>query len=571
VSLGFPLGLLALLAVPAVVAAYFLRRKQPPRLVSALFLWRTPDQRAEAGPRFERFSRELSLALETLALVAAALFLADARCGETAKRTHVVVVVDGSLSMQATRSGGKSAADGARDAVAALVKDEGAAVVTVIESGPKPRLLAGPQLDVARALSALEAWQPAQPSHDPGPALSLAKELSTVPRQRVHFFTDGPVGEVTLAPEVHGRSVGARLENVGFLSAQRRDEGGVATVTVRVASFADSPRTVPVRFTAPGGLEQTQQVQLAPGATALVRVGMKTDATIEVTLPDDALTGDGHLTLLPAPLPTLNVSLLEGLDQGAQVTVGRALRVMEHVSFQGDTKDLVIGPPGSQATVQVGAKGAPTSFVGPFFAQKTHALLDDVQLGGVVWTAGENPPGQPLLSAGATVLLSEDDEGVVHFNLDLSRSNVQRSVAWPVLWGNVVRRARASKEGFPRRQVHIGEDVALVTSAGASWSLEGPDGARRPVLGVGALTVPPLSPPGTWRLLRDREVADTVEVLALDGHESDLRTRGAWSVDAAKTDALASLSDERPRAWAYLAVVLAAMLMDFWLTARRRA
>mgnify|MGYP000935841950 CR=1 FL=1 len=141
-SLGFPLGLLALLAVPAVVAAYFLRRKQPPRLVSALFLWRTPDQRAEAGPRFERFSREVSLALETLALVAAALFLADARCGETARRTHVVVVVDGSLSMLASK-GGRTAADAARDAIAALVKSEDASVLTIIETGPKPRLLAG--------------------------------------------------------------------------------------------------------------------------------------------------------------------------------------------------------------------------------------------------------------------------------------------------------------------------------------------------------------------------------------------------------------------------------------------
>ena len=84
-SFGAPLGLLALAAIPALVAAYFLRRRQPPRIVSALFLWRTPDQRAEAGPRFQRSSRELSLALEILAVGFAALFLADARCGETAR------------------------------------------------------------------------------------------------------------------------------------------------------------------------------------------------------------------------------------------------------------------------------------------------------------------------------------------------------------------------------------------------------------------------------------------------------------------------------------------------------
>ena len=104
-TLGAPLGLLALAAMPALVAAYFLRRRQPPRTVSALFLWRTPDQRAEAGPRLNRFSRESSLALELLAVAFAALFLADVRCGENAPKQHVVIVLDGSLSMNAKTSG----------------------------------------------------------------------------------------------------------------------------------------------------------------------------------------------------------------------------------------------------------------------------------------------------------------------------------------------------------------------------------------------------------------------------------------------------------------------------------
>src|SRR5439155_21999783 len=109
-SLGFPLGLLGLLAIAPLLVAYFLRRKQPPRVVSALFLWRTPDQRAQAGPRFQRFSRESSLLLEGLAVIAAAAFLSDAHCGGGATKKHLVVVVDGSLSMQA-KGGGKSSAN----------------------------------------------------------------------------------------------------------------------------------------------------------------------------------------------------------------------------------------------------------------------------------------------------------------------------------------------------------------------------------------------------------------------------------------------------------------------------
>jgi hypothetical protein len=148
-SLGFPLGLLALLGIVPLVAAYFLRRKQKPRTVSALFLWRSPDLRAEAGPRLQRFSRELSLLLEVLALAAAALYLADVRFGADAPRRHVAVVVDGGLSMSA-RSGGTLVADRVRDALARLVRDEQAVALTALISGQVDVEFAGP--GVAKSL-----------------------------------------------------------------------------------------------------------------------------------------------------------------------------------------------------------------------------------------------------------------------------------------------------------------------------------------------------------------------------------------------------------------------------------
>lgn len=563
-TLGAPLGLLALLAVPAVVAAYFLRRKQLPRVVSALFLWRTPDQRAEAGPRFERFSREASLALELLALSCAALFLADARCGERATSTHAVVLVDGSLSMQA--SGGTSVAERVRQEVAALVRSERVDLLTIVESGVRPRVLAGPRLEASRAQSLLEAWVPAQPSHDLAPAFVMARELAG-PGQRVSFFTDGPVDEAP--PGVDGRSVGARLENVGFVSVQRRDEGGAATVTARVANFTDASREVPLTFVAKGQPVQKQQVAISSGATAVVRVTLATTERVEVTLPPDALGLDNQVSVLAAPTPTLAVSVLS--DVGSAATpVTRALRSIDGVQVVDAAPTFTIGGPGSNASVRLGASGTLASFVGPFFAQKSHPMLDDVSLSGVVWTAGTNPPGRPLLSAGAVVLMSEDDDGVIHLNLELSRSNVQRSVAWPVLFGNLVRRARQSREGFPRRQVHLGEDVQVVTSAGPKWALVGPDGQARPVLSVGPGSMPPLPLAGTWKLERDGTVVDQLEVLALDAHESDLRTRGAWRVEAAARPSLASMLGDSPRPWPWVAGLLAALLVDFWLTARRR-
>ena len=193
---------------------------------------------------------------------------------------------------------------------------------------------------------------------------------------------------------------------------------------------------------------------------------------------------------------------------------------------------LTFGPPASTATVRLGARPPLKSFVGPFFAQKGNALLDDVQLGGVVWTAGENPPGRVLMSAGEVVLISEEDDGTLHLNLEVSRSNVQRTVAWPVLMSNVVRQARLSTPGFPRKHLMLGEDTPLVASPGSTWELEAPDGQSRPVMGSGVLTLPPLSAAGRWKLKKDGEPFDALVVLPLDPRESDLRTRGAWEVIA---------------------------------------
>jgi hypothetical protein len=566
VTLGFPLGLLALLAMPALVAAYFLRRKQPPRRVSALFLWRSPDQRAEAGPRFQRFSREASLAVELLAVLLAALFLADLQCGDARPRRHVVVVVDGSLSLQAKQGRGR-VADVVRDEVAKLLRDEEASVVTLLESGVKPTVLAGPQADVKRAEALLEAWSPTQPAHDLSATLQLARELCTAHDQRIFFFTDGPLPEGTpLPPQVELRAVGEPLPNLGLLSAQRSDREGTGTVTVRVGNFTAQAQTVPVIFHA-AEASQTEAVTLAPGASGLVRVSLVTAGDIDVSLPDDALPEDNRVTLLPAPRAEVTMSFLEGLDPSAQSALKRFIAVADDVKLA-TPATLTIGPPGANAWVTVGAEEPLKSFVGPFFAQKGHPVLDDVQLSGVVWTVGKNPPGQPLLSAGDAVLLSEDDAGHLHLNLDLARSNVQRTVAWPVLWGNLVQQARLRATGLPRKHLMLGDDVPVVTEAGASWKLVGPQGQERLVPALGALSLPPLPVPGRWALLRDGKPVDAVVVLALDPRESDLRTRGPAHVEAKAESGLASFATQRPRLWWLVALVLALLLVDWWLTAR---
>jgi len=564
-SFGFPLGLLALGAVAPLLVAYFLRRKQPPRTVSALFLWRSPDQRAEAGPKLQRFSRELSLLLELCAVVAAAAFLSDAHCGGGASKRHLVAVVDGSLSMQAT-SGGRTAADRVRDKLASLVNVEGAGQLTIVESGLKPTVLAGPQAEVSRALSDLEKWVPSQPAHDVAPALLMARELAGGKGNKVHFFTDGPPAEgVLMPPEVEVVSAGEALDNVALLSAQRTDVEGEASVTVRVGNFSKAARTVKLQLG-----PRTQELELQPGGTSVVQLKLPAAGPLTVSLPDDALPIDGKVTLLPSPPPATKVVLLTGLDPNAASALRRALAVVPGVTvstaLQPDA--FTVGPRGSSAEVTFGAPAPPKSFLGPFFAQKGNPLLEDVQLSGAIWTAGANPAGRPLMSAGEAVLLSEEEDGRLHFNLDVGRSNVQRTVAWPILVSNLVRRARLSLPGLPRRHLMLGEDIPVTTAPGAKYVLLGPGGLQRPVLGVGPVVLPAVPVPGRWALLREDEEIDALEVLGLDPRESDLRSRGPFSVKASATEGLASIALKQPRSLWPLVALLAVLLADYWLTAR---
>src|SRR5205823_2293613 len=112
----------------------------------------------------------------------------------------------------------------------------------------------------------------------------------------------------------------------------------------------------------------------------------------------------------------------------------------------------------SGADVTLGAPGEKKALVGPFFVEKQDPLLEDVATEGIVWTVGDDPPGHPLIGLGRRVLLSEEG-AAVHLNIDLARSNLQRSPAWPILLSNLVRRAGHRIAGFSQRHLLLGEEV----------------------------------------------------------------------------------------------------------------
>ena len=100
-----PLGLLALVAIPTIIAIHLFRRKFPPRQIAGLFLWQAARQKPEGGGRISKLPITASLLLECLTALALA---------PDSRRRHPVIVVgnaslvvllDDSASMSAVNPG----------------------------------------------------------------------------------------------------------------------------------------------------------------------------------------------------------------------------------------------------------------------------------------------------------------------------------------------------------------------------------------------------------------------------------------------------------------------------------
>ncbi|MCB9914739.1 MAG: VWA domain-containing protein [Planctomycetes bacterium] len=249
-----PLGLLALLAVPAVVALHLFRRRFQPKRVSALFLWEARTTTALSGRRRDRVLRSPSFWAEVLLALLLALALAGPRACSGLAARHLVVVLDGSASMSARPQGadGRAEASFAERAVdevdARIAALPGGSRVTLVLSGARPTILCGPAAFPQEARAALDGY-PALASagrHDLEPATSLALQLAGA--GAVTVVTDR--FEPERFPERVGVvALGRPLENLAITRATRLAESdagpGAERVLLTVANLAERPRVRP--------------------------------------------------------------------------------------------------------------------------------------------------------------------------------------------------------------------------------------------------------------------------------------------------------------------------------------
>jgi hypothetical protein len=600
VTFATPFGLLALLAIPAIVAIHLFRRRFPPRPVSGLFLWQFARQTPESGGKISRLPITTSLLLECLAALALALILAGARLSPVGVTQHLVVLLDDTASMASVNTAGESA----RDRAVRRIREEmdrlpSAARFSIVLSGERPTVLAGPAVVGLEARKALDAWTPLAPHHAMTMGLRLARELAGE-TGRLIVVSDMPPqarGEANFEGGLWA-SVGEAAPNVGVTAAQRTIAAGDRRGLVSLTLTNNATAPVERRLTISAAEQQVlaRDVDVPPGPSSLTLPLPADLPAVRVALADDALARDNAVVLAAPRARTVavEVELPEGrgrnaLNDALAAAPGVAIAQSGHLAF---VEAGALDRPRSSDVWRVGfgrapaplaAPGEPHDFIGPFVLEKRHALLQGVTLGGVVWT-GAVPlaPGvvRPLISAGDQILAgpiaSPSTVGTAMlFNLDLDRTNLVRSPDWPILISNIVEMRRQNLPGPERWNYRTGEWIRIRLDRDPKAPLRFRcGGVERDLPSARNLEFMAPSPGGLLQVLEGDDVLFEIGVNFLDEIETALRDQttadlGSVGDPAGLRGETAAASD--PLFWLLLVVAGAATLTNWCLLSPRRA
>lgn len=596
-----PLGLLALLGLPAIVGLHLYRRRFQPRRTSALFLWGIEDKNPASGRKRQPLHRSLSFWLELLAALLLALFLAGFDPFGERRAEHFVAVLDGSNSMLAAGPDGGDAAEAARAVVAErLGALSGADRVTLIESGNPPQLLCGPAASRAEAQLALANYEPERIEDGRDASLALALEV-TGGTGRVLWVGDTFDAD-DVAPEVEFVAVGESQANWALTQVRRRRvDPDTDRVSFTVASFAGLPRELRAVVRAevdPAPLVE-RTLTLAPDARETVSLELPSNApTLRIELtPDEHPVDD---TALLAPLPQRELRLFSeltpeqawrlGLSDGRDARPERWLDLIGEARFveQVDSADLVLSWGGAEADGReagsqgkgpgLGSRlhlrpplGEGQTWIGPFLVERAHPLLEGVSLDGVAWHGDpeRQVSGVTLAAAGQASLITERlNRGRRGFELhvDPERSTLWRTPDWPILLSNWARLVRSELPGPQRTTLASGEGLTWIADGSAELSVSGP-GLDQTLPAERNQTLDLFDRPGLYTVELDSSRRFEVAVNGLDEGESDLRPRGAGARPSQQASATAPAS-RGPWTLALLAATLLAWALDAWALRR---
>lgn len=590
----YPWGLLGLLALPTIVALHYLRSRRREVRIGGLHLWQFARTRPPVGGRWERIIPIASLFTQLLAALLFTLLIAGLDLPRESGVRHYAIILDNSISMNATSEGESSAAR-ARKLLADWAPSLGR--FTLIAAGEQPQVLAGPYGEREEFQKALEAWQPEAAACDLKAAGELALKLMN---------TEQPVLVVSDRAEPDGRdeaymriyALGRPLPNCGFEFADRmRLSPQLDRIMVRLRSYSSEPQSTTLR----AWIDETQIFEdtIALAAGEIKQLSFETESLarpLRLELGDDALDADNHAWLAPLSILEVRVSE-EGLDAMAPY-LARAVRAVpyaRYVSDAGEAHLVFSGFPAPSALPElVNFVRLPHPGIDVLLGiaqghqltvNRQHELSRNLGLEGVIWPYAQWPEkpaatlGEPLVEFTTQSLLAQVEPlasaQAWELNLLCDRSNIFQQPAWPALIERFIEMTRERLPGLTRSNLRQGEDVNI--SALAPLAAEGE--ACRVMRGEEEIlredVLPPILgglPAGFYQVLSGEAAVAAFAVNLFAPEESDLNLceRLGFDLNSLETSEAQLLQTNRTLFYLLLLGAIAAMAAAWALQDRAR-
>jgi Aerotolerance regulator N-terminal len=581
-TLANPLGLLALLGIPAVLAIHFLQRKAVELPISTLFLLERTQRDAVEGRRLERLIPSVPLWMQLLAVMLLTWLLAEPRFQKSGSVQRIAVVLDSSVSMGVFKN----------EAIARLIAElpafQGPASSVefmVLESAPsRPRLYAGSAIGELQAV--LEKWQPLDGLTDPTQSLRLARSL--VSREgTVIYLTDTPAPSLPFEAKLI--SVGAPIENVGFTGVTFATEEGTLVWRALVRNYGNTAAERTWSIQTATGSTEPRSLKLAPGALVTLQSAFPTAAkNVRLVLSADRFSLDDVFPLV-APQPK-TLKLFTATSPAFSDLTTKLLRALEAAVPTNDaaSADLSIAaydprnpvfPAGNSILFITSPTPTATYLKGSILAE-VHPLLDNLNWQSLL--VRETAQLDRLPSD--TVLLWQEKRPLIFlrekpasatqpatrqlcFNFDLRLSNAGNQPAFIVLLHRFAESIREAKVAPTAQNLDTSQPLDLTAAPKIPLQITATDLAGKPL----PSPIPTSQAPAVPGFLTIRQGDATLLEAAVhfaDTREADFRTCG--TSDGSLTASSSSIErhtkpDPLWRVW--LLLLIAALLVSWEFTA----
>jgi hypothetical protein len=589
-SFGNPLGFLALLGIPAVLAIHFLQQKSQRLPITTLFLLEQMSRESITGSRFERIRNSVPLWLQLLMVLALAWLITEPRWLRKDSVQRIAIVLDSSASMSVFKDKLISGLDDKLGSLSSLVNRTDYIAIDSRRSGE--RIYNGSSR--AEMLDKIAAWTPLSGAQDVLPALRTARSLIG-PDGMIVLATDQP--QPALPFETRVLSVGSPIENCGFSGVTVDTSSGQPLWKALVRNYGSKEQQRTWRVEGESGSSSADRnIMLAAGATQTLQ-GPFPEGTERVTLvlQGDEFTLDDRMPIIRPQIKEMKIwrgpdTATNDEKNKAEDIYDKVFRSFERVLMAVDDTDADLSiihydPLSPQqikthACVFVADPLKAGKFMSGQIVAEGHPLMDGLNWQGLLCHETLSIPSQDtdqvLLWVGGKPMIflrTVDGNRQLLFSFDLRKTNAPRLPAFIVLIHRFIEGIRDEKIAPESLNLESGQKLTFAFITGeeaAPLTLKSDAGTNEIPLREAALINAP-SMPGFFEISQGEQSLILAAAHFSDTREADFRSASPVDELTPSEAKLIERHSQSQTNWTFWALLLMLVLLVSWFFTRPSA